>query len=256
MSKVNFKTENIGNKANIDTSNINPNNKNFKKMKKTIEKMKTNPSKNIEQFSGDLFVSRIELELKDVQEKNIYWENFSGKSEDRYDYSSSKDFEFGSDYYIYFENKKWYFNIIFPQNISWIKDHYLIENIWVQQKNFVKELFNIDLTNSKISVLDIDVVNYESTHYISTIKGHSDLLLEYSDGFYVGFGTEDGKLEYTISVHTDFDGEESDDIYIERINLQDHHDLFERYHYDHFMNWDIDSHLKYFVVQQRNKLIF
>lgn len=256
MTKVNFKTENIGSKANIEKNETNSNNKNFKKMKKTIEKMKMNCNKNIEQFSGYFFVSRIELELNGIKEDTVNWENFSRKSKDRFDYSPIEDFEFSCDYYIYFENEKWYFNIVFPNKIMWITEHYLIENVWVQHKNFVKELFNIDLINSKISVLDLDIVNYESTRYISTIKGHSDIPLGYSEESYVEFVAEDGKFEYSISAHTDLDGEESEDIYIERLYLQNGHDFFDKYSYEHFMNWDIDSHLKYFVIQQRDKLIF
>jgi hypothetical protein len=254
MGKVNSKTKTIDNEINTKKRSVN--NKNLKKMKATIEKMKMRSAKNIEQFSGYLFVSQIELELKDFEKENVIWENFGKKSKDRFDYDANEDFDFGCSYYIYFENEKWYFNIIYPNQIEWIKEHYLIENIWVQQKNFVKELFNIDISNSKISVLDLDIINYECTSYIHTIKGHSDLLLEYSDESDIGFASEDGKLEYNISVHTDLDGEESDDIFIERVNLQDNHAFFNKYNYTNFMNWDIDSHLKYFVVQQRDMLIF
>lgn len=253
MTKVNLKTKSIVNRTNTETKKSNVNNKSINQLdvQKTSETNIFNKLFSAQFGNGDkyLCIYKMQISVPNYKKRDIHCFNLQKKK------GSNKKYHFfpclvnhRKDVTLYFSKGQLIMDITFPKFVFDLRDPKQNVNEWVQLRNAVKKLLNIDIKKAKIQKLIVEpkekLNRKEFFQEIVTLENFDLEESSDNDKKFVSLGKD---IKYSLR-------KISAEIIQEKLVLQKNHNLFNEFNYSDFMKSDIETELIYFILQCRRNL--
>lgn len=196
-----------------------------------------------------LSIGKIRLSVPNCKKKDVHWFNLQKKK------GSNQKYHFfpclvnhREDVILHFSKGQLIMDITLPKLVFDLKDRKLNVNEWVQLRNAVKKLLNVDIKKAKIKKLVVEPrenLYRKGFFYENVILKNFEL--EKSGENDKKFVSVDKGIEYSLRKT----GAETME---EKFVLQKSHNLFDEFNYSDFMQSDIETELIYIILQCRRNL--
>ena len=196
-----------------------------------------------------LSIGKIRLSVPNCKKKDVHWFNLQKKK------GSNQKYHFfpclvnhREDVILHFSKGQLIMDITLPKLVFDLKDPKLNVNEWVQLRNAVKKLLNIDIKKAKIKKL---VVEPRENLYRQGFF-YENVILK---NFALEKSGENGKKFVSVGKEIEYSLRKTGaETMKEKFVLQKSHNLFDEFNYSDFMQSDIETELIYIILQCRRNL--
>ncbi|WP_143883529.1 hypothetical protein [Chryseobacterium binzhouense] len=233
MTEVNFKTVNIGNVTNVQQNNSN------------MSKFET--------ADDLLWISNIQLIVKNVNLKNIYWRNLIKKKskEEAFKLDPNVYSSYEYDLLVKFSNEKIVLDLEMPAYFIDLIENKTDRNLWDNLRHVIIKLLNIDISSAKVKGLRFILSKSieDEAHFNNKIEleGYTQ---DYETASSRKFISVDRKIEYNIYKYS-----VSNEIVInEAVTIKKRHEFLKLRNYSDFMNSYLETEMREIIFEHRKML--
>ena len=233
MTKVNFKTENIGDGTIVQTSNSN--------------------MSEFETADDLLWISNIQLIISDVNKKNINWQNLIKKKSKKEAFKLNPDIysSYEYDLFVKFSDKKIVLDLEMPAYFIDLIEYKIDENLWENLRHVIRKLLNIDITDSKVKNLRFMLgKSIEDEAFFNNKIELQGYTIDYKTASSRKFISENGKIEYNIYKYS----VNNESIVNEAVTIKKKHEFLKLHSYSDFMYSYLETEMREIIFEHRKML--
>ncbi|KLT69609.1 hypothetical protein [Flavobacterium sp. ABG] len=202
-------------------------------------------------IGDELIVFSIRLTVENVEKESVCLQNLVKNHSEKEQFILNPKLYESDDLKLEFSNKNAKIDMRMPKLVFDTVDHNSEDNPWIQLRNSIKEMLNIDISNAKVEKLNFMLPESAIVKKLFEYKfGIDGFSLKQASQRYRKFIRNDKELEYIImSSYT-----HSKNIINEEIILKKNHTFLKSCPYSDFMNSNVEDKMREITFECRKNL--